>query len=30
MFADKLIPLAWLKEKRKEIPEGVLIPKGGK
>jgi hypothetical protein len=30
MFADKLIPLAWLKEKRKEIPEGILIPKGGK
>lgn len=29
-FADKLIPLAWLKEKRIEVPEGVLIPKGGK
>lgn len=30
LFADKLIPLAWLKEVRKEIPEGILIPKGGK
>ncbi|QJD54665.1 putative endonuclease [Pseudomonas phage MR2] len=29
-FADKLIPVAWLKEARKEFPEGVLIPKGGK
>lgn len=30
MFADKLIPKAWLQEKRKEIPEGILHPKGGK
>lgn len=30
LFADKLIPLAWLKEKTKEIPAGVLIPKGAK
>ncbi|WYW04272.1 endonuclease [Pseudomonas phage vB_PpuP-Kompost-2] len=30
LYADKLIPSAWLKEKRKEIPEGVLHPKGGK
>lgn len=29
-FADKLIPLSWLKEARKEFPEGMLIPKGGK
>lgn len=29
-FADKLIPREWLKEARKEIPKGVLIPKGGK
>ncbi|MGL5643162.1 MAG: hypothetical protein ACRCW3_00050 [Metamycoplasmataceae bacterium] len=29
-FADKLIPADWLKEKAKAIPEGVLIPKGGK
>lgn len=30
LFADKLIPLAWLKEKTKEIPAGILIPKGAK
>lgn len=30
LFADKLIPLAWLKEKTKEIPSGILIPKGAK
>lgn len=30
LFADKLIPLAWLKENQKEFPEGMLIPKGGK
>lgn len=29
-YADKLVPLAWLKEKRKEIPAGVLIEKGTK
>jgi hypothetical protein len=29
-FADKLIPLLWMKEARKEIPKGALIPKGGK
>lgn len=30
-FADKLIPVAWLKEPARKIPEGVLIPvKGGK
>lgn len=29
-YADKLVPLAWLKEKNKAIPEGVLIQKGGK
>lgn len=28
-FADKLIPTAWLKEARKEVPEGVLVPKKG-
>lgn len=27
IYADKLVPLAWLKEKRKEIPEGILIEK---
>jgi len=27
-FADKLIPVAWLKEKSRAIPEGVLIAKG--
>lgn len=30
LFADKLIPLAWLKEQPKEIPKGILIPKGAK
>lgn len=30
LFADKLIPLAWLKETTKEIPKGILIPKGAK
>lgn len=29
-FADKLIPLSWLKETTRSIPEGVLVPKGGK
>ena len=28
-FADKLIPSAWLREKTKAIPEGILIAKGG-
>ncbi|WYV70487.1 endonuclease I [Dickeya phage BIM BV-99] len=28
-FADKLVPRDWLKEARKEIPKGVLIPKKG-
>lgn len=28
LFADKLIPLAWLREKQKAIPEGILIAKG--
>lgn len=28
-FADKLVPLDWLKEARKEIPQGVLVPKKG-
>lgn len=27
MFGDKLIPVAWLREKTKSIPEGYLIPK---
>jgi hypothetical protein len=27
LYADKLVPLVWLKEKRKEIPEGILIKK---
>lgn len=26
-YADKLIPAAWLKEPKKEIPPGILIPK---
>ncbi len=26
-FADKLIPVSWLKEKSTKIPEGVLFPK---
>lgn len=26
-FADKIIPVSWLLEKSKKIPEGVLIPK---
>lgn len=26
-YADKLIPASWLKEPRKEIPKGTLIPK---
>lgn len=30
LFADKLIPLVWLKEARKDFPEGMLVPKGGK
>ncbi|CAH6634564.1 endonuclease I [Escherichia phage vB_Eco_Bam] len=29
-YADKLIPPNWLRESHKPIPEGVLIPKGGK
>lgn len=28
-FADKLIPREWLKEERKEIPKGILVPKKG-
>lgn len=28
LFADKLIPAAWLREKAKAIPEGILIAKG--
>ena len=28
-FADKLVPRDWLKESRKEIPQGVLVPKKG-
>ncbi|NMZ63406.1 endonuclease I [Pseudomonas oryzihabitans] len=30
LFADKLIPAEWLKEKAKPIPEGILIAKGVK
>lgn len=30
VYADKLIPVAWLREKKRSIPEGILIPKGGK
>lgn len=30
LYADKLVPLPWLKEKRKEIPEGILKEKGVK
>lgn len=29
-FADKLIPRDWLKEKAKEFPKGILVPKGAK
>jgi len=29
-FADKLIPVEWLKEATKEIPKGILYEKGGK
>lgn len=29
-FADKLIPRGWLKEKAKEFPKGILVPKGAK
>ncbi len=29
LFADKLIPVAWLRERAKAIPEGILIAKGG-
>lgn len=28
-FADKLIPAAWLREKARTIPDGILIAKGG-
>uniref|UniRef100_A0AB74UQW1 Deoxyribonuclease IV n=1 Tax=Salmonella phage Phylax-28 TaxID=3349226 RepID=A0AB74UQW1_9CAUD len=28
-YADKLIPREWLKEERKEIPKGILVPKKG-
>lgn len=28
-FADKLIPKEWFKESKRNIPDGVLIPKGG-
>lgn len=28
-FADKLIPVTWLRERSKDIPAGILIPKGG-
>ena len=27
LYADKLIPAAWLKEPKKEIPKGILIEK---
>lgn len=27
-FADKLVPLAWMKEKKKQIPDGILKEKG--
>lgn len=30
LFADKLIPVEWLKEKTKGLPAGVLKEKGGK
>lgn len=30
LFADKFIPLEWLKEKTKSLPSGVLIKKGTK
>ncbi len=29
-YADKLIPDEWLKEKKKAVPKGVLIPKAKK
>lgn len=29
-YADKLVPKAWLQEKAKPIPQGVLKVKGGK
>lgn len=29
LFADKLIPVVWLRERAKAIPEGILIAKGG-
>ena len=29
-FADKLIPIGWLKEKGSPVPEGILIAKGDK
>lgn len=29
-FADKLIPVVWLKEAVRVIPEGILMPKGVK
>lgn len=29
-FADKLIPRDWFKEMNKEIPKGILVPKGAK
>lgn len=29
-FADKLIPVSWLKEPTRAIPDGILLPKGAK
>lgn len=29
-YADKLIPVEWLKEPKRNIPDGILIEKGGK
>lgn len=29
-YADKLIPVEWLKEPKRKIPDGMLIEKGGK
>lgn len=29
-FADKLIPIGWLKEKGSPVPDGILIAKGEK
>lgn len=29
-YADKLIPVEWLKEPKRNIPDGILVEKGGK